>query len=323
MSQARYQAGTSGQYTGTLQTADGTAVVYDAGGSATPRVASLTLTLKDSATGTTINSRSSQNVLNVNNVTVDAAGALKWLIQPGDTTLHTGTRAVEEHLAQFTFTYIDTDGNTKTGLFNHSLVCRHYTPLCSFDDLTSQLGGLDPSEQMYIESLIDAFAERAERETGRTFESATATEYFDIVKGQRAIRVARYPIESVTGIWEDGDGEFDDPTNELIDPTDYDTKAMGDRGIVRMRSRSFWVGEGTVKITYVGGLAKQTHGVGGVPSDIRNAAIRQVAYWYQRRASLGVTGENIGGASVSILAAQDLLEDVGRVLANYTPKTLI
>jgi hypothetical protein len=279
--------------------------------------------LRNASNDAVINGRDEQDVLNGNNVTVDSAGALTWLIQPADTTMNSAVAAVEEHRAKFSFTYVDTDEHTKTGLFNHSLVCRQFTPLCSFDDLTSQLGGLDPSEQMYIESLIDAFAERAERETGRTFDYLTATQYFDILPGQRAIRVARYPIASVTGIWEDGDGKFDDPTNELIDADDYDIKAMGDRGVVRMRFRSFWVGEGTVKITYVGGLARQSQGVGGVPSDIRNSAIRQVAYWYQRRSSLGVTGENIGGASVSILAAQDLLEDVGRVLANYTPKTLI
>jgi len=323
MSQARYRTGTSGQFTGTLQNADGTAVVYDAGETETPRISTLTLTLRDAATGTILNSRNSQNVLNANDVTVDAAGALKWLIQPTDTAMHDSTKAVEEHLAEFSFTYTDTDSNTKTGLFQHSLVCRNFTPLCSFDDLTSQLGGLDASERMFVEGLIDAFAERAERETGRRFSVETATEYFDIVPGQRAIRVSRFPISSVTGIWEDAEGKFDDPTNELIDADDYDVRAMGDRGVIRMRFRSFWVGEGTVKVTYSGGLARQSNGVGGVPADLRNAAVRQVAYWYQRRASLGVTGENVGGASVSILAAQDLLEDVAHVLANYTPKTLI
>lgn len=323
MSQARYEAGSNGKYTGTLQNSDGTAIVYDAGGTAKPRITALTLTLKDASTGNTVNSRADQNVLNVNNVTVDAAGALTWLIQAGDTTHVASDQPVEEHLAKFTFTYVDTDSSTKTGKFSHSLVCRSFTPLCTFDDLTSQLGGLDDSEQMYIEALIDAFNARAEAETSRKFNHQTATEYFDILPGQAKIRVQRYPIASVTAIYEDSDGLFDGGVNDIVDSDDYEIRSMGDKGIVRMRFRPFIAGPGAVKITYVGGVGRFVHGAGGTSSDIRNAAIRQVAYWYQRRASLGVTGENVGGASVSILAAQDLLEDVARVLANYAPKTLI
>ncbi len=322
MSQARYEAGGSGQYTGTLQTADGTAVVYDAGGTATPRISTLTLTLKDAASTSVVNSRNAQDVLNANNVTVDSAGALKWLIQPGDTALLDSSRAVEEHLARFTFAYVDTDLLTKTGVFEHSLVCRAWTPLCSFDDLTAQLGGLDASERLFVEGLIDAFAERAERETSRKFATQTVTEYFDVEPGQSSIRLSHYPISSVTGVWEDPDGEFD-ASIDLIPADDYDIRGMGSRGVLRMRFRPFLPGEGVLKVTYTGGVGYMTEGVGGVPSDLRNAAVRQVAYWYQRRASLGVTGESVGGASVSIMAAQDLLEDVRRVLGNYRPVSLI
>lgn len=72
----------------------------------------LTLTLYDEQTGTILNARSAQNVLNANNVVVDANGVLTWTMQPADNALVTSTQVVERHIALFTFTW---SGGTKTG----------------------------------------------------------------------------------------------------------------------------------------------------------------------------------------------------------------
>jgi hypothetical protein len=66
------------------------------------------LTLTDVATGTTINSRSAQDVKNANNVTISAGGALVWALQPADmaivsTTLATGQ--IEDHRALWVLTW--------------------------------------------------------------------------------------------------------------------------------------------------------------------------------------------------------------------------
>jgi hypothetical protein len=66
---------------------------------------SLTLTLYDQATGTVINSRSAQNALNANGVTVDANGNLAWAITPLDTPIVTATLALETHIALFQATW--------------------------------------------------------------------------------------------------------------------------------------------------------------------------------------------------------------------------
>lgn len=82
---------------------------------------SLTLTLTDERTNVVINSRASQNVLNANNVTVDANGVLIWSLQPEDnaiinTRLQMGE--VESHFAVFKWKLL----NGKQGV--HSLYIR-------------------------------------------------------------------------------------------------------------------------------------------------------------------------------------------------------
>lgn len=76
-------------------------------------LSTLTLTLFDKVTGTILNSRTAQNILNVNNVAVyDALQTdqtndgpvsynLKWQVQPADNAIITDARDVETHLALF------------------------------------------------------------------------------------------------------------------------------------------------------------------------------------------------------------------------------
>ena len=62
---------------------------------------SLTLTLKDKATGQVINGRDAQDVLNKAGVTLSNLGALVWDVTPLDNTIvHVGAK-VEEHEAEF------------------------------------------------------------------------------------------------------------------------------------------------------------------------------------------------------------------------------
>jgi hypothetical protein len=89
---------TSAKYTGTLTDESGAAV----SGSA---LTAATLTLFDDVTGTVINSRNAQNVLNANGVTIDNFGALTWVMAPADNTIVKSGLSVERHRAVFTFTW--------------------------------------------------------------------------------------------------------------------------------------------------------------------------------------------------------------------------
>ena len=91
-----------------------TAVLQDEAAVVIPgaSLSTLTLRLYDIATGTILNSRAGaldvggQNVLNTNNVTVDAGGILTWSVQAADhAVVSTNPRARERHRAVFEFTW--------------------------------------------------------------------------------------------------------------------------------------------------------------------------------------------------------------------------
>jgi hypothetical protein len=77
----------------------------------------LTLTLYDKSTGTIINSRNDQDVLNTNGVSVDANGNVVWLMDPDDNAIVTSTSKVEKHVALFKWTW---DSGNKEG--KHEIV---------------------------------------------------------------------------------------------------------------------------------------------------------------------------------------------------------
>jgi len=86
------------KYTATLKDEDG--VIIPAA-----NIVSLTLTLCEVPDGTIINSRSDQDVLNTNNVTVDSSGILIYTLQELDTIIVNAALATEIHRATFKMTF--------------------------------------------------------------------------------------------------------------------------------------------------------------------------------------------------------------------------
>jgi len=83
------------------------AALFDETGAAIPAslITALTLTMVQAATGAIINGRNVQNVLNANQVTVDAAGMLRYDLQPADTAMLDPTQGAEFHRATFRCTF--------------------------------------------------------------------------------------------------------------------------------------------------------------------------------------------------------------------------
>jgi len=89
----------SGRYTAVIVGNDG--VTPLPGPTLTTLILSLYVIKQD---GTDSMIRTSQNVLNANNVTVDAAGLLVWIVQVADTTL-VEVVPFERHIALFEWTW--------------------------------------------------------------------------------------------------------------------------------------------------------------------------------------------------------------------------
>ena len=96
-----------------LATAIVTATIQDEDAVALPAasIQAMLVTLYDVTTGTVINNRLRQSVLNANQVTVGTAGEFSWELRPADTQL-IGTPAVgevEEHIAHLEWAYLGTE----------------------------------------------------------------------------------------------------------------------------------------------------------------------------------------------------------------------
>lgn len=317
MSSGYYPSAISATFTATLKNDDGTAIPYDAGGTEQPRISTLTLNLTDAASGSVVNSRSSQEALNTNNVTVDSAGVLTWLVQVADLTPLSSASDIPlvEHLALFTWTYVDDDGNTKTGKHEHRMRIRNASPLCLYEDVLQQIE-IDDEDREFVEMLIDQVTARFEDYCDRKFREATFTQDFSPANGQRIFRVRRYPISSMTAVYEDWGGDFDDSDALESDAVDASTHAT--EGVFRLRYRDAENYPGSLRFVGVGGYKDPA----AVPYDLRMVTVRQVAYLYQRRRQLGESGISMDGRSVSLYAT-DLLDDVKAVLNNHRPRLVI
>jgi len=306
MAIVRLDAGTTGEARYTL---------LDNAGAVIPvaNLSALTMTLRDARSGSIVNSRSAQNVLNSNGVTVNSSGALVWTIAILDTTLLDATLESEEHAAEILFT---TTSGLK-GKIVHRLYCTALRNLCTFDDVKLQLKDIDDSHQLFVEKLIDAFTIRAQNVTGRVFRRASGlVETFSPRWDQWWVRVKRFPIASVASIKEDFHGDFVTDPN-VITAGDY---AIEPHGIIRMRSRPFLAGAKSVQVTYEGGLCRD---VGDAPADLHMAAIQQVAFWFQHRDKLGITSESTAPGSLTIYV-RDILPGVEAILRDpvYRPVRL-
>ena len=90
--------GTRRVLTMTLKDTDGVVIPSSA-------MTTITLTIKDQATGAVVNSRNAQSVFNVNGGTYHAtSGLLSIILTPSDTAI-SGAKAVERHGALIAFTY--------------------------------------------------------------------------------------------------------------------------------------------------------------------------------------------------------------------------
>lgn len=316
-SQGRIAVGSTGRWSGYLWKDDGTRVGES-------NITSATIDLDDAASSTAIrdgvvihNGSAAVGDFDFTDTTVEIDGAdtlvtvIGWHIQATDVALQGSGTTRESHVATFTVNY--TDGSeAKVTIHKHRLECTDTLGACTVNDVIEQLVNVTEDEQTrdLIERMIEAVTARFEKKCRRTFRKATVTEVFSPGTGETSLWLKRFPIESVTSVKEDVNGDFANGTT--IDTDDYYVNS--DRGRVDMRRYNLIVGKGSVQVVYVGGLYAE---VGAAPLDLRDACARQVAFLWEGRSRLGVASQSVGGVSTTRYAT-DLLPDVKEVLLDYT-----
>ncbi len=121
-----------------------------------------------------------------------------------------------------------------------------------------------------IDRLITEESKTISQECGRTFHSADYTEYY-CGNGDNELLVANYPINSVSGIWDDTDREWGDDTK-----IDSDDIIISNRieGVVILKN-TYFVKSGleNIKITYNAGYST-------IPTDLELACTQKVVADY-------------------------------------------
>jgi hypothetical protein len=192
--------------------------------------------------------------------------------------------------------------------------------LTQLSTIKSRLG-IDDFEVKYDVLLANAIASissRFDKETNRTL-SRTVNATHEFCADDTEISVPCYPIESVT--------KFESKSTETegwLEQTGIDflirrscIVSLPDN--FRLQTLDFRLSLG--RLTYTGGyvLPGTTPGPGQnpLPPDLEQAAVEQVAYWFQIRDKLGLKTRWPHGGTYEAFAQLDLLLNVQTVLKRY------
>jgi hypothetical protein len=175
------------------------------------------------------------------------------------------------------------------------------------------LTDIDVKDDALLTSFINAFSAQAEHECRRIFgRTVNATHEFDAEECE--IAPVCYPIESIS--------KFELKTNETdgwVQQNDVDYLLR--RNCVVWLSQPLATQRAQGRLTYTGGyvLPGTTPGAGqtALPADLEQAAIEQVACWYQNRDKLGRVRLWPHQGTYEQLAQLDLLPNVRSVLLRY------
>ena len=185
--------------------------------------------------------------------------------------------------------------------------------LAQLTTVKNRLGITDTTDDTLLTNFIKSASARFHAECHRSFERAVnAVEEFsgDVTE----IRVARYPIESIS--------QFHLKDNETDGwQLQSDVDHVIRRACVISLGAAFGSHRQQAKVTYTGGyvLPGTTPGAGqtALPDDVEQACVEQVAYWYQNRHRLGLLTMPAEGRTFYQLAKIDLLPQVESVLKKY------
>ena len=163
---------------------------------------------------------------------------------------------------------------------------------------------------------LTAISARFDRETNRTL-TRTANSTFEFDASETEIIPPCYPIESVS--------KFETKSTEAegwVEQSNIDY-LIRNSCIISLQSPLSTLNSSlsTARVTLAGGyvMPGDTPGVGQtpLPSDLEQAAVEQVAYWFQTQDKLGLIRHWPHEGTYLQLSGVDLLPSVASVIAKY------
>lgn len=153
-----------------------------------------------------------------------------------------------------------------------------------------------------LEALSLSVSAWIERYTGRKFEQATATEYFD--GGTKELFLGSFPIISVTSVKQNV-GTQNTPVWQTISAEEY--VKYFPTGVI-LHTSVFPSGDQNIEVVYVAGYAV-------LPEDIKHLAKELIGRRFNQRKAQGIKAESIGSARIDWNT--ELTEEQKMILENY------
>jgi hypothetical protein len=156
-----------------------------------------------------------------------------------------------------------------------------------------------------VELFINAGSQFIERETDRKIKQQTHT---DIKHGRKSnlILFRQWPVTAVTSLHVDSEASYGSDT--LVDPSEY---RIGDEGnSLVLLNRSFPNGYNNIKVVY-------TAGYDPVPSDLQNACLWLVTWYYTTRENKDIGRPRKSKGDESFDISQSAPKDIWDCIMSY------
>ena len=203
--------------------------------------------------------------------------------------------------------------------------------LCTLAQFKERYGITAATDDDAITSILQGVSAQLGRAAGRVWYGRPCLEKCEITFEPAVVPpfteflfLPAWPVVAVESVIETALGDWANGT-ELAAGADY--FAMAGRGILARLAGHWPEGTLTVQAVYTGGYtppseseAEEWEAEDGevlLPDDIREAALQQAGFVWERRASLGLSGESAGGGSISTYAQDTLLPGVREIMAGY------
>lgn len=164
----------------------------------------------------------------------------------------------------------------------------------------------ETSKDALVEFFINAASDYIETETDRKLKSQAITEY-QHGRYTNLILLKQYPVTAISGLYFDSTGKYTG-SEDTIDPVNY---GIGDdSNSVVYFPGYFPRGYNNIKVTYTAGFS-------AVPSDLQNATLWLVSFYYrmQDNGDIGRTSKGKGDESIQIL--QEAPQEVKNAILRY------
>ncbi len=199
--------------------------------------------------------------------------------------------------------------------------------LCTLEQVKERAGltGVDTHDDALTQVIAGVSGQLAGTAGAqRQLEKAERTDELTVTgTGVATIWLPVWPVVSVSSVKEAVMRAFGD-ADELVADTDYIIELS--RGVLT-RAGYWLVGRQTVRITCIAGYTTPDESEAGgyvqgetevlMPAEIVEAAIMQTCFAWQRRTTLGLSGQSAAGGSVSSYAKDELLSAVRKTMVGY------